>query len=220
MKKIIQTAMVCVALAFSMTARGQGAAEGVDFRTSRTAQNLLKAFAGESQARNRYAFAAEKARDEGFDYIANVFEATAVNEHEHAEIFFSHLSPLAPGALEIQAEYPIVAGGLKAQLKAAMEGELEEWEVLYAEFAETAKEEGFEDIANSFKLIGYIEKEHAQRFERLLERVKNGTVFTREEPIRWRCMDCGHIHEGTSAPDVCPVCNHAISRREPVGENF
>ncbi|MDR2696901.1 MAG: rubrerythrin family protein [Holophagales bacterium] len=192
----------------------------MDLVTSKTAQNLLKAFAGESQARNRYAFAAKAARVEGFEHIAAIFEETALNEKEHAKLFYAHLAPLAPGALEIQAGYPIVAGDLKAQLTAAVNGEQEEWEHLYPDFAKIANEEGFNDAAKTFELIARIEKEHGDRFKRLLDRVSNGTVFTRPEKIQWRCMDCGNIIEATSAPGVCPVCKKPQSWQQPVGEAF
>ncbi|MDR1841531.1 MAG: rubrerythrin family protein [Holophagales bacterium] len=192
----------------------------MDLKNSKTAQNLLKAFAGESQARNRYAFAAKTARNEGFEYIAAIFDETALNEKEHAKLFFAHLTPLAPGAIEIQAAYPVVAGDLKAQLTAAVNGEREEWEELYPEFAKIAKEEGFSDAAKTFELIAKIEKEHEERFNRLLTRVTDGTFFKREEKILWRCRDCGNILELSAAPGVCPVCKKPQSWQEPVGENY
>jgi len=192
----------------------------MDFKTSKTAQNLLKAFAGESQARNRYAFAAKTARVEGFEYIAAIFDETAINEKEHAKLFYAHLAPLAPGDLEIHACYPVVAGDLKAQLAAAVHGEREEWEELYPEFAKIAKEEGFNDASKTFELIAKIEKEHGDRFQRLLDRVTAGTFFKREEKIQWRCMDCGNILELAAAPNICPVCKKPLSWQEPVGENY
>jgi len=192
----------------------------MDLATSKTAQNLLKAFAGESQARNRYAFSAKAARKEGFQYIAAIFEETALNEKEHAKLFYAHLAPLAPAGLEIHADYPIVAGDLKAHLTAAVNGEQEEWEHIYPDFAKIAKEEGFDDAAKTFELIAKIEKEHGDRFKRLLDRVTNGTFFTRPEKILWRCMDCGNIIEATSAPTVCPVCKEPQAWQQPVGEVF
>lgn len=192
----------------------------MDFMTSKTAQNLLKAFAGESQARNRYAFAAKAARIDGFEHIAAIFDETALNEKEHAKLFYVHLAPLAPGVLEIQAAYPIVTGDTKAQLMAAVSGETEEWELLYPEFAKIAKEEGFNDAAKTFELIAKVEKHHGNRFQRLLDRVTNGNVFMRDKKIQWRCLDCGTIHEGTSAPDACPCCKKPQSWFEPVGEEF
>jgi rubrerythrin len=192
----------------------------MDFKTSKTAQNLLKAFAGESQARNRYAFAAKAARNDGFEHIAAIFDETALNEKEHAKLFYVHLASLAPGSLEIQATYPLVAGNTKAQLTAAVNGEQEEWETAYPEFAKIAREEGFDDVAKTFDLIAKVEKHHGLRFKRLLDRVSNGTVFSRDENIQWRCKDCGTIHEGTHAPDACPCCKKPQSWFEPVGEVF
>jgi rubrerythrin len=189
-------------------------------KNSKTAQNLLKAFAGESQARNRYAFSAKAARSEGFECIAAIFEETALNEKEHAKLFYNHLAHLAPGAVEVQASYPVVAGGLKAHLEAAVSGEREEFEAVYPEFAKIAKEEGFPDAAKTFESIAKIEKEHGARFQRLLDRVAAGTFFSRESAIRWRCMDCGNIIEGNSAPDACPVCKKPQSWQQPVGENY
>lgn len=192
----------------------------MDFASSRTAQNLLKAFAGESQARNRYTFAASIARKEGLEHVAAIFEETAANEKEHAKLFYKHLAALAPSALEIQAAFPIVAGETAAQLRAAVSGENEEWAVLYPEFAKIAREEGFADAARAFEWIGKVEKEHEDRFKRLLDHVVDGTVFQRGEKIYWRCRECGYIHEGTVAPKACPVCQHAQAYFEPVGENF
>jgi len=192
----------------------------MDFKTSKTAENLLKAFAGESQARNRYAFAAKVARNEGFEHIASIFDETGLNEKEHAKLFYAHLAELAPGGLEIHATYPIVAGDVKAQLTAAVMGETEEWETAYPEFAKIAKQEGFNDAAKTFELIAKVEKEHGNRFQRLLDRVTNGTVFSREQKIQWRCRDCGTIIEGTNAPGACPCCKKPQSWFEPVGEAY
>ena len=192
----------------------------MDFKDSRTAQNLLKAFAGESQARNRYSFAASVARKEGLEHVAAIFEETAANEREHAKLFYKHLAPLAPCALEIQAAYPVVAGDTAAQLKAAVEGENEEWTALYPEFAKVARDEGFDAVAKAFEWVSKVEKEHEARFKRLLDHVVNGTVFQRGEKIYWRCRNCGHIHEGTVAPKACPVCQHPQAFFEPVGENY
>jgi len=192
----------------------------MEFKDSLTARNLLKAFAGESQARNRYTFAAGIARTEGLEHVAAVFEETAANEKEHARLFYAHLAKLAPTGLEITAGYPVVAGDTAAQLKAACEGENEEWSALYPEFARIAKEEGFNDVARTFEWIAKVEKEHEARFIRLHEHVVNGTVFQRGEKIFWRCLECGHIHEGLAAPKACPVCMKPQGWFEPVGENF
>ena len=189
----------------------------MEFKTSLTAQNLLKAFAGESQARNRYTFAAGIARQEGLEHVAAVFEETAGNERAHAGLFYAHLAKLAPGALEITAGYPVVAGDTAAQLQAAVNGEFEEWSALYPEFARIAREEGFPEVARTFDWIAKVEKEHEARFRSLLDHVVSGTVFQRGEKIYWRCMECGHIHEGTAAPKACPVCLKPQSFFMPVG---
>jgi len=192
----------------------------MEFKDSQTARNLLKAFAGESQARNRYTFAAGIARQEGLEHVAAVFEETAANEQTHARLFYQELAQLAPAGLEITAGYPVVAGDTAAQLKAAVGGENEEWSALYPEFARIAKEEGFLSAARVFTAIAKVEKEHEQRFARLLDHVVNGTVFQRGEKIYWRCLECGHIHEGTSAPKACPVCLKPQAFFAPVGESF
>jgi rubrerythrin len=192
----------------------------MEFKDSQTARNLLKAFAGESQARNRYTFAAGIARQEGLEHVAAVFEETAANEQTHARLFYQELAQLAPAGLEITAGYPVVAGDTTAQLKAAVSGENEEWSALYPEFARIAKEEGFLSAARVFTAIAKVEKEHEQRFARLLDHVVNGTVFQRGEKIYWRCLECGHIHEGTSAPKACPVCLKPQAFFAPVGERF
>ena len=192
----------------------------MELKDSQTARNLLKAFAGESQARNRYTFAASVARKEGLEHVAAIFTETADNEKEHAKLFFKHLASLAPSAIEITATYPVVAGDTAAQLKAAIEGEKEEWTELYPEFARVAREEGFTEVARAFEWVAKVEKEHEDRFRRLHDHVVNGTVFQRGEKIYWRCRNCGHIHEGTSAPKLCPVCQHAQGFYEPVGERF
>ena len=192
----------------------------MEFKDSRTAQNLLKAFAGESQARNRYTFAAGIARTEGLEHVAAVLEETAGNEREHARLFYQHLAKLAPAALEITAGYPVVAGDTKAQLQAACAGENEEWSALYPEFARIAREEGFNEVARTFEAIAKVEKEHEERFRRLLDHVTNGTVFQRGEKIYWRCLECGHIHEGVAAPKACPVCLKPQAFFAPVGERF
>jgi len=192
----------------------------MEFKDSQTARNLLKAFAGESQARNRYTFAAGIARQEGLEHVAAIFEETAANEQTHARLFYQELAQLAPAGLEITAGYPVVAGNTTAQLQAAVSGENEEWSALYPEFARIAKEEGFLSAARVFTAIAKVEKEHEQRFARLLDHVVNGTVFQRGEKIYWRCLECGHIHEGTSAPKACPVCLKPQAFFAPVGESF
>jgi len=192
----------------------------MELKDSKTAKNLLKAFAGESQARNRYTFAASVARTEGLEHVAAIFTETADNEKEHAKLFFSHLASLAPSALEMTATFPVVAGDTAAQLQGAIEGEKAEWSELYPEFARVAREEGFNEIARTFDWVSKVEKEHEARFRRLHDHVVNGTVFQRGEKIYWRCRECGYIHEGPAAPNLCPVCKHPQSYFEPVGENY
>jgi rubrerythrin len=192
----------------------------MELKGSRTAENLMKAFAGESQARNRYTYAASIARKEGYEHIAAIFEETALNEKEHAKLFYKHLASLAPGAVQIQATYPVVAGDTAAQLAAAVAGENEEWTQLYPEFARIAHEEGFDAAAKAFEWVSKVEKEHEARYKRLLKRVTEHTVFVRDGKIFWRCRNCGHIYEGPKAPGACPVCLHPQAFWEPVGEDF
>ncbi len=179
---------------------------------SRTEQNLLKAFAGESQARNRYTFFASKARKEGFEQIAAIFEETAGNEKEHAQVFFNHLEG---GPVEITATYPAgVTASTAANLLLAADGELEEWGTLYPGFAAIAKEEGFDKVAESFTEIAEVEEQHEMRYRKLLANVEAGRVFKRETTVKWHCRNCGYIHEGPEAPKVCPACKHAQSYYE------
>lgn len=185
---------------------------------SRTEKNLLAAFAGESQARNRYTFAASVARQEGLHQIEGIFVETADNEREHAKRFFSFLEG---GAIEIVAAYPAGRTGTTAEnLLHAAEGENEEWTKLYPHFADIAKEEGFNDVAACFSMIARVEKEHEDRFLRLLARVKADTVFRRETTIRWRCGVCGYVHEGPIAPGKCPACLHPQAFFEPAADNY
>ena len=173
---------------------------------TRTEQNLLKAFAGESQARNRYEFFASAARKEGYEQIGAIFQKTASQEKEHAKQFFKFLEG---GAVEITAAYPAgVIGTTAENLKAAASGENEEWTALYAAFADTAKQEGFPEVAAAFKLIARVEAEHEKRYLKLLKNLNEGTVFQKAEKVRWTCRNCGYVHEGTKAPDVCPACQH------------
>ncbi len=174
---------------------------------TKTEQNLLKSFAGESQARNRYTFFASVAKKEGYVQIQNIFLETAANEKEHAEVFFKHLEG---GDLEITAAYPAgKIGTTMENLLAAAEGELLEWGTLYPDFEKVAREEGFPEIAESFEEIAEVEEEHEKRYRKLLANVKNGTVFKRDEEVEWHCLNCGYIHHGKEAPDLCPACKHA-----------
>ena len=185
---------------------------------TRTEKNLLAAFAGESQARNRYTFFASVARKEGYEQIANIFTETAGNEKEHAEVFFKYLQG---GDVEIVAAYP--AGAVedtKKNLEAAADGEKLEWSQIYVDMEKVAKEEGFSDIATSFKEIAEVEEFHEQRYRRLAANVAAGKVFKKKTIVKWHCTNCGYIHEGTEAPKVCPACKHAQAYYEPLAENY
>ncbi|MGE5531027.1 MAG: rubrerythrin [Bacteroidota bacterium] len=185
---------------------------------SKTEQNLLKAFAGESQARNRYTYFASVAKQEGFEQISAIFMDTADNEKEHAKVFFKYLEG---GDVEITASYPGgVIGDTLANLKAAAAGEKLEWGTLYPDFANTAKEEGFIDVYNSFTQIGAVESEHEARYNILADRVAKGEVFSRPKPIKWRCRNCGRVMESATAPKLCPACQHPQAHYEPFGDNY
>ena len=185
---------------------------------SETEKNLLKAFAGESQARNRYTYFMNVAKKEGYEQIAGVFQETADNEKEHAEIFFKHLEG---GDVEIAAAYPAGKIGTTAEnLLAAAEGEKMEWGILYPGFQKKAREEGLDKVAESFKEIGDVEEKHEERYRRLLENVKAGTVFKRGKAVEWKCRNCGYVHEGKEAPKVCPACKHPQSYYELLAENY
>ena len=183
-----------------------------------TEKNLLAAFAGESQARNRYTFFASAARKEGYEQIAAIFEDTAANEKEHAEMFFKQLEG---GDVEIVATYPAgVIGDTAANLEAAADGERLEWTTLYKNFGQVAKDEGFPRIAVVFQEISEVEEQHEIRYRKLLANVREGKVFEREQPVKWRCRNCGYVHEGTSAPKVCPACLHPQAYYELFVENY
>ena len=185
---------------------------------TRTEKNLLASFAGESQARNRYTYFASVARKEGYEQIANIFTETADNEKEHAEIFFKYLEG---GDVQITAAYPAgVIGDTRANLAAAAAGEKLEWSVLYPDAEKTAREEGFDDIADSFQEIAEVEEFHEDRYRRLLANVVNGSVFKKNVPVKWHCTNCGYIHEGPEAPEECPACKHPQSYYELLAENY
>ena len=185
---------------------------------SETEKNLLKAFAGESQARNRYTYFASVAKKEGFEQICAIFLETADNEKEHAKIFFKHLEG---GEVEITASYPAGRIGTTSEnLLAAAEGEKMEWSALYPEFEEKAREEGFAAVASSFREVGEVEEEHEKRYRKLLENVKNGMVFKRNEEVKWRCRNCGYVYEGKDAPEICPACKHPQAYYELICENY
>jgi len=173
---------------------------------SKTEQNLLKAFAGESQARNRYTYFAGVAKKEGLEQISAIFLETAENEREHAKIFFDYLEG---GPVEITASYPAGKTSTTADnLLAAAEGEKEEWSTLYPDFAAVAKQEGFKAVASSFTEISEVEEEHERRYRKLLANVQKKQVFKREQTVKWHCRNCGYIHEGPEAPKTCPACKH------------
>ena len=185
---------------------------------SKTEQNLLKAFAGESQARMRYDYFAKQAKKEGLEQIAAIFEETSLNEREHAKRFFKFLEG---GPVEITATYPAgMIGTTLENLKAAAEGENEEWTTLYPEFAKIAEEEGFKEVAMAFKLIAKVEKAHDERYSTLYSNLENGLVFEREGKVVWKCRNCGYLHEGTKPPLNCPACLHPQSYFEIKESNY
>ncbi len=185
---------------------------------TQTEKNLLASFAGESQARNRYTFFASVARKEGYEQIANVFTETAGNEKEHAQVYFNHLEG---GDLTITASYPAgIVGDTKANLLAAAAGEKMEWSVLYAEAEKTARQEGFDAVASSFKEIADVERFHERRYRKLAANVANGEVFKKKAPVKWHCTNCGYIHEGPEAPKTCPACKHPQAFYELLAENY
>lgn len=176
---------------------------------TRTEQNLLKAFAGESQARMRYDYFAKQAKKEGLEQISAIFEETALNEKEHAKRFFKFLEG---GMVEITAAYPAgVIGTTMENLKAAAEGENEEWTELYPMFADVAEEEGFKAVAVAFRMIAEVEKAHEERYLKLYANLEDGLVFERDGVIVWKCRNCGYLHEGKKAPKTCPACLHPQS---------
>lgn len=185
---------------------------------TQTERHLLMAFAGESQARNRYTFFASKAREEGYVQIADIFEETATQEKEHAKRFFKFLEG---GEVEITASFPAgVIGTTAENLKAAAGGEHHEWDILYPSFAATAREEGFTAVAAVFDAISIAEKQHEKRYLGLLANVEAETVFNKDQAVTWRCRNCGYLHTGTSAPKVCPACIHPQAHFELLAENW
>jgi len=190
----------------------------ISLKGTKTEQNLLKAFAGESQARNRYEFFSRVASKEGYEQIAAIFQETANQEKEHAKRFFKFLEG---GMVEITASYPAgIIGTTKENLKAAAEGEHEEWTMLYTRFAEIAKEEGFPEVSTAFKLIAKIEAEHEKRFMKLLQNISEDAVFMKKGKVLWKCRNCGFVYEGEKAPEICPACQHPRSFFELKEENY
>jgi rubrerythrin len=185
---------------------------------TQTEKNLLKAFAGESQARNRYTFFAKQAAKEGYQQIAALFLETAENEGQHAKEYFKHLEG---GLVEITATYPAGSIGATVEnLLAAADGENEEWTDLYPAFGDMAESEGFPEAAASFRQIGAVEEHHEARYRKLLANIENDLVFSRPQPVKWICRKCGFVHEGPAALDVCPVCEHPQAYQEIYAENF
>jgi len=177
----------------------------MELKGSRTEQNLLAAFAGESQARNKYTYFAAVAKEEGLEQIAGIFMETAENEREHAKKEFDYLKGI---------------GDTGANLKAAAEGEHYEWTEMYAEFEQVAREEGFTEIADFFKEVGEVEEEHEKRYLALLKNLKEGKVFKKDKVVRWKCRNCGYVHKGTEAPEKCPACGFPQSYYELMAENY
>jgi len=185
---------------------------------TKTEQNLLKAFAGESQARMRYDYFAKQAKKDGLEQMSSIFEETALNEKEHAKRFFRFLEGRP---VEITATYPAGKIGTTAEnLKAAAMGENEEWTELYPEFAKIAEEEGFSEVASTFEFIAEVEEEHERRYLKLLKNLEDGKVFEKDGIVIWKCRNCGYIHEGPKAPDKCPSCLHPKAYFEINGENY
>ncbi len=191
----------------------------VSVKGTLTEQNLLKSFAGESQARNRYTFFASRAKKEGYEQIAAAFQVTADQEKEHAEVFFKFLEG---GELTITAAYPAgMIGTTIENLKEAAAGEYEEWDILYRDGAEIADKEGFPEIAEAFRRIAMVEMQHEKRYRQLLARIEAGNFFEREEETVWQCRNCGYVTEAsTTAPTLCPACKHAQAYFEPKAENY
>lgn len=176
-----------------------------DLKGTKTEKNLMEAFAGESQARNKYTYFASAAKKEGYEQVAALFLETADNEKEHAKIWFKLLKG---------------TGSTVDNLKAAAAGENEEWTGMYPKMAREAREEGFEEIALLFEKVAQIEKEHEERYKQLLKNIEEGKVFKKDNKVQWKCRNCGHIHEGTEAPDICPVCAHPKAFFEVLAANY
>lgn len=190
----------------------------MNLKGTRTEKNILTAFAGESQARNRYSYYASKAKKEGYVQMAAIFEETANHEKEHAKALFKLLQG---GEVEIAAAFPAgLIGNTAENLAASADGENHEWTDMYPAFAGVAREEGFEEIARIFEAIAASEKQHEKRFRALLSNIEKGSVFKKNTPVKWFCRNCGYVHEGDEAPDVCPSCDHPRDHFEILGENW
>ncbi len=190
----------------------------MELKGSRTERNLMAAFAGESQARNRYTYFAGKARKDGYVQISAIFAETADQEREHAKRLFKFMTG---GEAELAAAFPFgVIGETAENLKAGAAGENYEWTTMYPEFATIAREEGFDEIADAMEAIAVAEKQHEKRYLALAKNIAEGKVFKKDKPIVWRCLNCGYLHEGTEAPEVCPACAHPQTHFEILGENW
>ena len=192
----------------------------MNLKGSRTEKNLLIAFAGEAQARNRYTFYASEAKKAGYELVAAIFLETADNEKEHAKVFFKHLTQGDSGEAEIVAGYPFHLGDTASNLDAAAQGERYEWTTMYQDFAKVADEEGFPQVAMSFREIAKVEKFHEARYRALFDHIKNGTFFKRPETLKWHCRNCGYVVTGEHPPDICPSCQHPKAYYEPLCDNW
>lgn len=184
---------------------------------TKTEQNLINAFAGESQARNRYTYFAKQAKEEGYEQISEIFKMTADNEKEHAKLFYEYIGNTKG---HVNAEYPFELGTTEENLANAVSGEKEEWSLLYPNAEKTAREEGFYEIADTFKHVIEAEKHHEQRYLKLLENIKNNTVFSKDKETFWMCRECGYVYKGKSAPKKCPNCHHPQSYFQVLCENY
>lgn len=191
---------------------------------TKTLENLMKSFAGESQARNRYTFYASIANKEGYRQIEAIFLETADNEKEHAKRFYKllleGLNGELPASVAINAEYPVAQGDTLANLKAAAAGEHEEWSMLYSDFADIAQQEGFPEVAAAFRMIAKVEEKHEARYLKLASNIEQGKVFKKDTKVLWKCRNCGYVHEGEGAPDTCPACLHPKSHFELFAEAY
>ena len=184
---------------------------------TKTEQNLINAYAGESQARNRYTYFAKQAKEEGYEQISEIFCMTADNEKEHAKLFYEYIGNTRG---HVNAEYPFELGTTEENLESAAAGEKEEWSFLYADAEKTAREEGFDEIADTFHHVIEAEKHHEQRYLKLLENIKNDTVFSKDKEILWMCRECGYVYKGKSAPKKCPNCHHPQGYFQVLFENY
>ncbi|HOW58210.1 MAG TPA: rubrerythrin family protein [Candidatus Omnitrophota bacterium] len=193
-----------------------------EFKGSKTAENLMKSFAGESQARMRYTYYASAALKEGYRQISNLFLETAENEKEHAKVFYKHLIKHGMNGMtqEIHATYPVALGNTLQNLKSAAMGEHEEWTDLYPSFADVAEKEGFSDVAKSFKLVAMVEKRHEERYNKLYNAVEQHKLFVKDGKVYWKCLNCGYIVEASKAPERCPTCDHPKEFFEIWVENY